>query len=247
MKLIQTFFRDKNFERYKEYLFCIQKNINSSFIDSIHFLIDEEDALNEEILKNEKIIVKKIDKRLEFGMALEYARDNFSPKDIVALANLDIFFEHNNAWHEIHNEFFLNDDVPRAMALCRTEYSKEGNTSILDTYWIQGWFADAWIFQVKYLDKFIEEEDLEFCVGLAPNCDDLMFKLMNKHFKLFNWAEKYRIMHYDACRKGDSNERMILTAKVDYRAQKRAIEPNGNMHFPAFQNWEEIFEKTKDL
>jgi len=250
MKLIQTFFKDKNQDRHKEYLFCIQKNIQATFIDEIHFLIDEKESLNEEILKHPKITVKQIDSRLEYGMALQYAKDNFSPDEIVALANLDIFFEDSNSWRQLENELFVNDNVPRAMALSRTEYFGV-NSSIrnfkqsctegffADSFSV-GCFADSWIFPVRHLDKFLKTEDLNFCIGLAPHCDGLMFGLMKKYFIVFNWAEKYVTLHLDLCRK-IRNMSPIYTDKTDWRTENRK---NETSMISPIQNWEKILKES---
>ena len=39
-------------------------------------------------------------------------------------------------------------------------------------------------------------------VGNAPSCDNYMFLLLGMSYEhVFNWADKYKIYHYDICRK----------------------------------------------
>jgi hypothetical protein len=65
-----------------------------------------------------------------------------------------------------------------------------------------------------------------------------MMYLMSKYNHVYSWGSKYKIYHYDLCRKQTSTK-MILNSATDYRASSRKDE---HIDIPAFQDWEYLLK-----
>jgi FkbM family methyltransferase len=213
INLFCEIFVEKNFERLKEYVYCINKNIKNSNIKKI-FLVCYEDLYysNIEYFENLftnlihpnlkiKLILDSNNKRFTFNKFTEICKDYFEDGEIVATTNLDIFFPDDDVWKNIDKDFFIPTRNTCSLSLSRTEYINDDYTFIDQGAWERGEFADAWIFKTPLKLK----ENSFPClvpVGSAPTCDNYMFYIMNQEYKkVFNWGGKYKIYHYDLCRK----------------------------------------------
>jgi len=89
-----------------------------------------------------------------------------------------------------------------------------------------GYSQDAWIFQ-KNNDQIVPLELLEkmnFTIGNCPGCDGYNSYLLKKYFKnVWNWAAKFKILHYDRCR-GHAFGDMILNEHTDLSIRKYLAE-----------------------
>lgn len=233
-----NYFSDKNEERKKEYLYCVQKNIEPDFINKVFIFVENPNS-KKDIPSNDKIVFIDIPKRMEFADAIHYAAKNLEDDSIIIILNLDIFIENSKEWANLDKEFFEVGYPNKALVCKRHNLDENMNTWIEEYSWNKGEFCDAWIIKTPFNPEFLKE-DFNFCVGGAPQCDNTMMYLLSKYNHVFSWGSKYKIYHYDLCRKQTTTE-MVLNEATDYRASKRR---NEHIDIPAKQNWETLL-KTK--
>jgi GT2 family glycosyltransferase/ubiquinone/menaquinone biosynthesis C-methylase UbiE len=93
--LITTLYNEENEARAKEYISCLENNLNNPLINEIHIFYDaSKDSSNNKILefiKNKKIKIAFIKSRPTYRELFEYANKIF-PNSKVIIANGDIFF-----------------------------------------------------------------------------------------------------------------------------------------------------------
>jgi hypothetical protein len=213
INLFCEIFVEKNTERLKEYIYCINKNIQNSNIKKIFLVCYEELYLSNKeyydnvfhnlLLPNQKIklILDPNNKRFTFNKFTELCKQFISDDEIVATTNLDIFFPDDDVWKYIDSDFFTPTRNTCSLSLSRTEYINDDYSFIDQGAWERGEFADAWIFKTP-LKLTQESFPCIVPVGSAPSCDNYMFYIMGQTYtKVFNWGGKYRIFHYDLCRK----------------------------------------------
>lgn len=213
INLFCEIFVEKNPERLKEYVYCINKNIQNSNIKKIFLVCYEELYLtNTEYFENLfhnliipnvkiKLVLDSNNKRFTFNKFTELCKEYFDDGEIVATTNLDIFFPDDDVWKNVDKDFFIPTRNTCSLSLSRTEYINDDYTFIDQGAWERGEFADAWIFKTP-LKLTKDSFPCLVPVGSAPSCDNYMFYIMGQEYKkVFNWGSKYRIYHYDLCRK----------------------------------------------
>lgn len=235
-----NYFSDKNEERKKEYLYCVQKNIEPDFINKVFIFVEDPNS-KKDIPDNDKIVFVDIPKRMEFADAIHYAAKNLEDDSIIIILNLDIFIENSKAWENIDKEFFEIGYPNKALVCKRHNLDENMNTWIEDYSWNKGEFCDAWIMKTPMNPEFLKE-DFNFCVGNAPQCDNTMMYLMSKYNHVFSWGSKYKIYHYDVCRSNRNANNMIYNSNTDYRPSKRR---NEHIDIPANQDWDELLKKQQ--
>jgi hypothetical protein len=251
MYLFQEIFYEKDPLRMEEYIYCINKNIDNPLIEKIFLVYDATEfsnnvffftnILSTRIKKNEKILLlPSLNKRFTFGFFALYANVLLPEGSIVAVSNLDTFIPDTPAWAEIEKEFFSIVKNKACLALCRTEYINDIWQYIEEESWKNGEFADCWVFKTP-LNFTQKDFPFDVAVGNAPSCDNFMFGFLNeKYKKVFNWAEKYTVYHFDLVRKPSKlvNKHNIMITNED------------TLHFPhndynsgrlsPYQDWEQI-------
>lgn len=93
INLITQYFQSDNKKRFKENLYCLYKNINNPYINTI-YLLNEKIYTPEELKLDkipEKVIQINIGKRLMFKDIFEFINKN-NIKGYLIISNLDIFF-----------------------------------------------------------------------------------------------------------------------------------------------------------
>lgn len=230
-----NYFSDKNPGRREEYLTCIRKNLSLDFIDGMIIFLEDFDH-QIDLPEDHKIQCVEQARRMEFRNCLEHAQANLAPGDLVIILNLDIYLEDSDAWRNIEQEYFLVGHEHKAMVCQRHNVDAEGNLWIEQTNWQKGDFCDAWILRTP-IDERLLQEDIDFCVGGAPQCDNLMMYLMSKYYHVFYWGDKYRIFHLDNYRKIDSGSRMIVNDATDWRPSRRKLE---HINISAYQDWDQL-------
>ena len=263
--LFINYYDEKDFERKKEYLFCIQKNLNLKFIDRVFIFmnknIDKNDLLS---LKNShKIQFIHVDDRFDFCDVINFCVENFKNKCLVIIANLDVFLEDSKDWSRISEDFFEAGSKKKSLVCSRHNYLDEklpNETLYFEKLsWDRGDFCDVWVFEFPFKESFLKE-NFKFSVGNAPGCDGLMMGLMHKHYLTFSWGKKYKIFHYDICRKQKTNtaklnfyiSSKISGKRVSFILNDRAdIAPTIRMNewyrIPNNQNWTKILEEKIDI
>lgn len=260
--LFINYYDEKDFERKKEYLFCVQKNLNLKFIDRVFIFmnknIDKNDLLS---LKNShKIEFIHVDDRFDFCDVIDFCVENFKNKCLVIIANLDVFLEDSKDWSRISEDFFEAGSKKKSLVCSRHNYLNEKlphETLYFEKLsWDRGDFCDVWVFEFPFKESFLKE-NFKFSVGNAPGCDGLMMGLMHKHYLTFSWGKKYKIFHYDICRKQKTNtaklnfyiSSKISGKRVSFILNDRAdIAPTIRMNewyrIPNNQNWKKILEEN---
>ena len=263
--LFINYYDEKDFERKKEYLFCVQKNLNLKFIDRVFIFmnknIDKNDLLS---LKNShKIQFIHVDDRFDFCDVINFCVENFKNKCLVIIANLDVFLEDSKDWSRISEDFFEAGSKKKSLVCSRHNYLDEKlphETLYFEKLsWDRGDFCDLWVFEFPFKESFLKE-NFKFSVGNAPGCDGLMMGLMHKHYLTFSWGKKYKIFHYDICRKQKINtakfnfyiSSKISGKRVSFILNDRAdIAPTIRMNewyrIPNNQNWTKILEEKIDI
>jgi hypothetical protein len=269
MYLFQEFFYEKNPDRLQEYIFCIKKNVELPFIQKIFLLIDVNeydrhryviDNVIKFINSAKVVLIQHNDaaysERITFNTILFEIIPDFvynrmiEPDSIIGLANLDIFLQNSEEWKYVDTDFFSVTNNKACLALCRMEYVNDDFIFKNEEAWKAGYFCDAWFMKLPIKideDDFILEHSRypsAIPLGNAPGCDNIMFEVLSKKYKVFNWAEKYIIYHYDIARKPSVKNGIPADMIINEKCIKlntsitRSISP--------YKNWESFLEKFKD-
>lgn len=230
-----NYFSDKNPGRRAEYLTCIRNNLSLDFIDGMIVFL-ENPAHQADLPANDKISFVEQSRRMEFRDCMEHAQTNLAPGDLVIMLNLDIYLDDSDAWRNIEQEFFDVGYAHKTMVCQRHNVNPDGSLWIEEPNWRKGDFCDAWIMRTP-IDERLLQEDINFCVGGAPQCDNLMMFLMSKYYHVFYWGEKYRIFHLDNHRKTDVASQMIFNDATDWRPSQRKLE---HIDITAYQDWNRL-------
>lgn len=261
MTLFNEIFVEKNDLRLNEYVYCINKNIQNKFIKKIYLVCNKDlfssnreyfrILFEEKIIENTKVVLLLEDKkRFTFNSFLNYSKKLLRENEIVAVSNLDIFIPQTIEWKKLEQDFFQHTKNEGCLALSRTEYVNDNYNFRDERAWKSGEFADCWIMKTPIK---ISETDFPFeiPVGSAPTCDNHMFLIMsNTHKKVFNWADKYVVYHYDLIRKPDVLEkkagRMIMNEDV-VKLEEKFFEkiPESKWKITPYQDWEKTLNKFK--
>jgi hypothetical protein len=228
-----NYFSDKDPARREEYVYCVKQNLACNFIDKVFIFVQNEEC-KQDLPLSDKIEYLHIANRMEFKDIITYAHENLEPDSIVIILNLDVFIENSSEWANIDRDFFQVGYRNKTLVCKRHNLDENMNTWIEDYSWNKGEFCDAWILKTP-IDNRLIQEDLQFCVGGAPQCDNLMMYLMSKYNHVFSWGSKYKIYHYDVCRKQNQKPVMIVNELTDMRPSKRRSE---HIDIPANQDWE---------
>lgn len=248
--LFQEIFWEKNPDRWKEYLFCINKNLSNPAVESIYFFYDKKDKFKsllkgkeDQFINKEKIIyVESEHERLTFNYLVEFIKTNIGDDKIIGITNLDIFLENDENWKMLDAELFEPTKNKTCLTLARYEYIDEEKIYKEEKSWQRGEFCDSWFFKTPLK---IEKSDFHLIipVGNAPSCDAHIWKVLKKKYTIINWAEKYKTYHFDYVRKPqkikNNHNTMIRNDKtVSLPSESSAIKP--------YQNWKEIILKIKE-
>lgn len=228
-----NYFRDRNPDRCREYLTCIYQNLSLSWVDAVYIYV--EDPEHSDDITHPKARFKLLDRRMEFSDVIQEAQ-TLEPNSLVVILNLDIYLPDSAAWQNIESEFFNVGHPDKAMVCTRHNVNADGTTWIEQHNWNKGDFCDVWVLRTPLNLDFVQE-DMNFCVGGAPQCDNTMMYLMSKYYHVYSWGAKYHAFHLDLCRKQDVNSQMITNSATDWRPSKRKSE---HIDIPTWQNWDQL-------
>lgn len=236
--LFSNYYRDKNKDRRDELLTCVHTNAHLPFVDhAITFLEDAKHKRDIKFTKKTEFVV--LNRRMEFNDVFEYVRKNVPDNSLVIIVNLDIFLEDSPSWANIEQEFFNIGHPEKALVCCRHNLDDNLRVWVEEASWERGEFCDAWVFKTPINPEFYKE-DTKFCVGGAPQCDNVMMYLMNKYYHVYSWGSKYRIFHYDIARKRETRSEVIVNDKTDYRPSIRKRE---HIMISAFQDYDKFLRE----
>lgn len=266
MYLFQEFFYEKNPARLDEYVFCITKNAKLSFVKKIFLLVDaNEYSRHKSVLDNilnyinsEKVVLIQhndaaFNERITFNTILfeivpDFVSNGIIEYDsIIGLSNLDIFLEDSEQWKNVDLELFQPTNNKACLALARTEYVNSDFTFRNEEAWQLGCFCDAWFMKLPIK---IDEDDFILGnnkyptilpLGNAPGCDNAMFEILSKKYKVFNWAEKYVVYHFDVARKPSVKSGVPGDMIINEKCVKINVDPSFSIS--AYKNWDDYLKK----
>ncbi len=162
--LITILYNEKNKERIKEYITCLEQNLLNNVIDTIHVVYDtSKDSTNNKILtylKTAAVKISYVKGRPTYGYCFTLANKLY-PNSKVILSNADIYFNETLA---LLKDYDLTN---RFLAITRWNVQKNGE---IQPFIRSGGkraenSQDAWIFKTL-LKKFVDTIEM----GL-PGCD----------------------------------------------------------------------------
>ena len=251
--LFQELFNEKDPLRLDEYMYCVNKNIDNTNIQKIYLVYHTEEfnsdipyftnLISNKIKKNTKVeLIPSSDKRFTFGKFSELVSILLPEESIALVANLDVFIPEIPSWNNIDTEFFSVVKNDGCLALCRTEYINDVWQYREETSWKAGEYADCWIFKMPL--KFTKKDfPFDVAVGNAPQCDNFMFGfLTSKYKRMFNWAEKYTVYHFDLVRKP---KKVVDRCGVMMTNDKTLALPKNDMikHVTPYQDWSKMLQE----
>ena len=247
--LFSQFFVHKDEKRNDEIRYCLQQNVNNSYIKEI-ILLNEREYSDEELgVTSSKIRQVVTGKRLMFSHVFEYVLQE-KLQGYVAIINIDIFFtpqlnrlqmsdihEEKKAYALLRHEYRGQDDLKKAslfgsqMSILENmkEQHKEAYDSVINgvnvtkDFFIQGARADswdAWIVHTNFMITGQENKAFNFRLGQV-GCDNKMIYLLKIiGYEIYNDPLWLPIYHYHT------------EQKRDYTRDDRLPDPYG-LYIPA--------------
>lgn len=228
-----NYFRDENPLRRREYLTCLEHNLSQPWLDHVVIMLERASDLVD-LPDHPRASVRDLGRRMTFRDAMDHA-ERWPAGTTMIVANLDIEFLTPEAWTALDRDFWQPPGPPRAMVCTRRDLTREGEWIRPEPDSTRGNFCDVWVFRLPVLAAFLAE-DLDFCVGGAPQCDNVMMHLMSRHYHTYSWGDRYQVGHRDLARK-DRGAGMIFTPATDWRASRRRGE---HANIPTDQPWAEL-------
>jgi hypothetical protein len=235
-----NYYRDSDPARWVENMQCVLSNLDLPWLDGMIIFVDIPEHAAD-IPRHDKIALVQIDHRMEFRDAIQHANDNLSDHSIFIILNLDIMIENNDDWPTIDRDFFETGYAHKAMVCKRHNLSADGTLWVEEQSWQKGEFCDAYIMTTPIASGLLQE-DLGFCVGNAPQCDNTMMYLMHKYYHVFSWGSKYRIIHVDIVKRGQIKSGIIANTSTDYRPSRRKTE---HIDINGYQDWNRLLAEQR--
>lgn len=238
-----NYFRDSDPARKEEYLYCVRSNLDRECLDGYFIFLDDPGHASD-IPHDDRIEFVTLGRRMEFQDVIDHAQQNLDDDSVIIIINLDVHLTNETAWANIDRDFFSVGHADKAMVCTRHNLKSIPSGDRIDieleiSNWRDGNFCDAWVLRTPFKPGFLQE-DFEFCVGNAPQCDNLMMGLMSKHYHTYSWGAKYVIMHYDVCRNVRYDQKILEhNDTTDSRASVRRGE---HRNIPTQQPWQTLLE-----
>jgi len=160
--LMVGFYRDPDFNRARELLTCLERNLSNEFIGQVHIFVEDrlpgrKYYLVEEypVLKHPKVRLIDHGRRVSYRNLFDRANGKLSRRRII-VANADIYFDGSLA----QLDHVLLDG--KLLCLSRWDVRADGSAQLFAHTYSQ----DAWIFQTP-----IRIFKNDFLLGL-PRCDN---------------------------------------------------------------------------
>jgi hypothetical protein len=250
--IIINYYSDNNFERKKELLYCVQKNLNLSFISKVIVFFDKHEDINDlkNLINYKKLVFVDTKKKLLFKNIIYYCQKNLPKNSILIIINLDIFLANNKYWKFIDRDFFKKGYFKKALVCHRVNLHQKKMSKINienDKLSIkEGDFADAWIMSTPIDNNFVNE-DLNFTLFGSPGADPLVMGIMTKYYHVFHWGKRYKIYHYDIVRKNnDLIPKHFHLVRINPRTDPTALmRINEAVKIPINQDWKVLLKKKR--
>lgn len=189
MVLLIEYFKSSNLDRDREYLTCINQNIQNSLIDRIYVFISDESEL---VFTDNKISIIKLVKRPTFLDLFNFSNENLSGETII-IANTDIFFDESLS---SINETDLSN---RFLSLTRWDlFFHEGK--VMMRYYDLPWRGDISSGQMSQ-DVWIYKSPIKidsrsnFLMG-KPGCDNRISQIIHESgYEVSNPSKNIKAYH----------------------------------------------------
>ena len=123
--LITVLYNEKNEERAKEYIYCLEKNVKNDRIKTVHIIYDtskdDEKLFILNYLKSKNLPITYINTRPSYAFCFDLANTHY-PDSKVILSNADIYFD--------ETLFFLDGCSLSKTFLAITRWNEEGDGSL---------------------------------------------------------------------------------------------------------------------
>ena len=238
--ILCQYYNDKNLERQREIDTCFRHNLANKNVASIVHFQEECTELPLWLKNHTKFHSTTCNERLTYKHAIDYANE-FLKGELVCVCNADIFMYDQNDWSTLYS--FFEENPKSVAALSRHEY--DGKHVTKDPLLSRMNYAnaqDAWIF----VPVLTEIQDIDFPLGTL-GCDNAFAdRLKTAGYTPYNFANEYKIIHYDVCRgkRGDNATKFHLNTFQ----RKDAPEKRGQYLLPeygAFNSLDNLAEKLK--
>lgn len=178
MNLLISLYNEESSQRLEELLFCLNKNINNSYISKIIIFIDGK--LDYEIPSHPKLKFIYLISRPCFRDLFNYANNNFSSDSIKIVANSDIYFDDTLKYVVKYLSF--------GTIFCLTRWNHHQDNSI--RYYLNFKSQDVWLYKGS-----IPNETGNFFLGLPGSDNRLACELKNCGLKVKNPSFNLRSIH----------------------------------------------------
>lgn len=211
MKLIIEYYKPSNDTRNSEYLYCIEKNIESKLFEQIHVFVEEGSVLPD-ILSKEVIV--HLDKRKTFQDLFDFCNIEF-PDEICIIANTDIIFDGTIKYVN------KNNIDGRFLCLTRWDILPDKKIRFFDNQSGIAYFSqDSWIFKTP-----IPIRDADFFMG-KPGCDNKIAYIAHQSgMDVRNPSKGIITKHIHA-----TNYRTYIPGKDTVAGPWMGIEPTNNIN-----------------
>ncbi len=224
--VVQQYFKHTSATRQKEFDDCLRHNLENPLIDRVVMLTESDTVASGVVaLRHPKVIVSVIGKRLTYGDALRWAVARCESYALVAIANLDVYFDETIGYlYDIEME-------GTCLALLRHEAGGLPGTDPL-LFGPRPDSQDAWIFRLPLPPTAkLEEDGWDIELG-RPGCDNAIgYELLKRRFRVANPCRTIRALHLHA-----SAIRSYTPYDVVMRPQYVHVDPTQLMDI-AYKTW----------
>ena len=220
------YYNDKDSQRQNEIDTCFKQNLQNSAVESIVHFHENKTKVPVWLATHPKFRRVVCDERLTYKKAIDYANEYLKGR-MVCLCNADIFVYDKNDWGKLYS--FMEEHPRTVAALSRHEY--DGKQVTKDPLLSRLHYAnaqDAWVF----VPRLTGLEDIDFPLGTL-GCDNAFaHRLKTGGYTPYNFANEYKIIHYDVCR-GKRGENATSFHLKNFQ-RKDAPEKRGSYLLPEF-------------
>ena len=193
--LLTTLNLNCNDQRWSDFMFCLNKNLQNQLINFIYIAIELDENNQDHLIKynhissfNERVVVHKIIKRPTFTELFTFCN---KIKGLWIISNADIYFPKTNVDNlslilkrNYNKECFV---LTRYNILDEMKEKRRGIDLVHDglnlrTQMVAGGSVDSWIFETPF-----DLSEVNFDIQLGqPGCDGMMSHQLSKIRKLYN-------------------------------------------------------------
>ena len=188
------YYNDPDPYRQREIDTCFQQNFKNDAVGRVIHFHEPQTQLPDWMSEHPKFTVVPNNGRLTYRTAVEYA-NAYLEGQLVCLSNADIFLYDRSPWHQLYQ--FLNEQPKAIAALSRHEFDGFEITKDPVLGFIHYANAqDAWLF----IPQINGVTEIDLPLGTL-GCDNAFaYRLVQGGYQPYNFANEYKIIHYDRCR-----------------------------------------------